>query len=192
MPQHTTESILRPAWTLSKKFIMDQYAVAVEQVAMTWKSVVAPDDPTREFIIRTLKPSDLGETNEVWNDTVTAVGNAFQNSMIASQNIADDTVIGIYGLVDLTEHQSVSYVRISVGAGIRGEWDLHPFLGTPSDNPIYRTGYAMTPIIATQNTNILIEQYPINASPQVVKSSYIVYLGITAEPAGKNIQPASP
>lgn len=184
MPQQAL-SVLRPAWTLSATDIDNIYLQTVTKVSRAWQEVVDDGD----YIVRATRPSDLGETNEVWAETVTAAGNAYQDSQIATQQISDNIVVGLYGLVDLSEYQFVSSVRITAGAGRRAEWDLFPFLGTPSTDLRLRTGYADTPVIITQNINITVAYYVINFSPQAIRGVEIPILGVTAEKVGLTLQP---
>lgn len=180
-------SILRPAWQLSKaeqKQIFDNaVALAVEELAGTLKG------NNNKIDVRGLRPYDLGETNDTWAETVAgSTTGAWADSIIADQNIRDDTAIAIYGVYDLTLYQAVTGVRIKAASAIRVEWDLFPIL-TEGLRPEYRTGFAMSPMVLGPNLPITVQHYARAASPAVVKGIEVVLLGVVAERVGRTITP---
>ena len=173
----TTQSVLRSGLYMDPVLVEDLIHLTIDQVGAKYQQDVGDE----EWIIRDLKPSDLGETNEVWAETITAAGNAYQNSQISSQSTADMKVIGIYGVLDLSYHQWVSAIRITGGAAVRAEWSLFPFLGALDSDLKARTGFAMTPIILGENTPIKVEYYVRAGWPQQIRGVELVLLGVTAE-----------
>jgi hypothetical protein len=185
-----TESIVRPRHELSVGHIEAIYTQAQDQLVNEFYR--AQGDPNVPTIVRNLLPSDLNESNNIWAETVTATGSAYQDSQVAGQNIPDDTAIVMFGLIDTSDPQAVTQLRISSGQGVRAIWDLFPIIGSDpnlSGGVECRTMYAMTPIIITQNMNIKIEYYVRPSSPQVIRGAEIAILGLVAEKVGKNIQP---
>lgn len=184
MPLQTV-SVLRAARFLEPGEIQRLFDVAQQQLE---ESAYASLGPTQPIVIRGLRPSDLGETNDIWAETVTAVANAYQNSQIANQTIPDDTVVCLYGIVDTSEPQMVTSLRVRSGQGTRAEWDMFPIIS--NDTRIEsRTAYATSPVIITKGINVTIQYYVRQASPQVVSGVEIVILGLVAEKIGKVIEP---
>jgi hypothetical protein len=185
----TTESVVRPANQLSIDHIDDLYNNAREAL---YSSHVRAMGGEGNYVIRQLLPSDLNESNEVWAETVTASGSSYQNSQIAGQTIPDDTSVCLYGLIDTSDPQPITQVRITSGQGVRAIWDLFPIIGsdlTVSGDITHRTMYAMTPVIITRNINVKIEYYVRAFSPQVIRGAEIAIIGLVCENAGLNIQP---
>ena len=185
-----TESIVRPRHELSVGHIEAIWSQAQDQLVQEFYR--AQGDANVPTIVRNLLPSDLNESNNIWAETVTATGSAYQDTQIAGQNIPDDTAICLFGLVDTSDPQAVTQLRITSGQGVRAIWDLFPIIGsspTITGGLECRTMYAVTPIIITQNMNIKIEYYVRPFSPQVIRGTEIAILGLVAEKVGKNIQP---
>lgn len=178
------ESVLQPALFLSKSEMLKRYEAAVDALSKTFSDVMGPNMP---MAIRGLRPSDLGETNDNWAETVTAVANAYQDSQIADQNVPDDTVICLYGLMDTSDPQMVTAVRVKAGQGVRAEWDLFPIISS-DQRPEARTAYAATPVVITKGLNVTISYYVRQARPQVVSGVEIVLLGLVAEKGGKILE----
>ena len=125
-----TESVVRPANQLHVGHIEDIYNEAREAVYSAHLQAMGGDG---NYIVRQLLPSDLNESNEVWAETVTASGSAYQNSAVAYQIIPDDTTVCMYGLIDTSDPQAVTQLRVTSGQGVRAIWDLFPIIGsTPS------------------------------------------------------------
>ena len=185
-----TESIVRPRHELSVGHIEAIYSQAQEQLVQEFYR--AQGDSNVPTVVRNLLPSDLNESNNIWAETVTASGSAYQDSQVAGQNIPDDKAIVMFGLIDTSDPQAVTQLRISSGQGVRAIWDLSSIIGSNpniSGGIECRTMYAMTPIIITQNINIKIEYYVRAFSPQVIRGVEIAILGLVAEKVGINIQP---
>ena len=183
-----TESVVRPANQLHVGHIEDIYNEAREAVYSAHLQAMGGDG---NYIVRQLLPSDLNESNEVWAETVTASGSAYQNSAVADQIIPDDTTVCMYGLIDTSDPQAVTQLRVTSGQGVRAIWDLFPIIGSNpsiSGDIICRTMYAMTPVIITRNINIKIEYYVRAFSPQVIRGAEIAILGLVVENQGVNIQ----
>ena len=183
-----TESVVRPANQLGIAHIDDIYNNAREAIYAAHISAMGGEG---NYIVRQLLPSDLNESNEVWAETVTASGSSYQDSQIAGQTIPDDTTVCLYGLIDTSDPQAVTQLRITSGQGVRAIWDLFPIIGsdpTVSGSVICRTMYAMTPVIITRNINVKIEYYVRAFSPQVIRGVEIAILGLVVENSGGNVQ----
>ena len=105
-----TESVVRPANQLHVGHIEDIYNQAREAVYSAHLQAMGVDG---NYIVRQLLPSDLNESNEVWAETVTASGSAYQNSAVADQIIPDDTTVCMYGLIDTSDPQAVTQLRVT-------------------------------------------------------------------------------
>ena len=183
-----TESVVRPASQLHIGHIEDIYNNAREAVYAAHVQAMGGDG---NYIVRQLLPSDLNESNEVWAETVTATGSAYQDSQIANQIIPDDTTVCLYGLIDTSDPQAVTQLRVSSGQGVRAIWDLFPIIGSNHNidgGIVCRTMYAMTPVIITRNLNVKIEYYVRAFSPQVIRGVEIAILGLVVENSGGNVQ----
>ena len=183
-----TESVVRPALQLHVGHIEDIYNQAREALYAAHLQSMGGEG---NYIVRQLLPSDLNESNEIWAETVSNTGNAYQNSQIAGQDIPDDTTVCLYGLVDTSDPQSVTQIRVTSGQGVRAIWDLFPIIGSDpnkSGSVICRTMYAMTPVIITRNMNVKIEYYVRASSPQVTRGVEIALLGLVVENSGLNVQ----
>ena len=178
------ESVLHPALFLSKSEILRRYETARAAVAKTFESLMGSQ---MDMVIRALRPSDLAETNDIWAETVTAVANAYQDSQIADQNVPDDTAVCLYGLMDTSDPQMVTAVRVKAGQGLQVEWDLFPIIHNDS-RPEARTGYAATPLVITSGLNVTVSYYIRQASPQTISGVEIVLLGLVAEKKGKILE----
>lgn len=183
-----TESVVRPANQLHIGHIEDIYNQAREALYSAHVSAMGGEG---SYIIRQLLPSDLNESNEVWAETVSNTGSAYQDSQIAGQNVKDDKTVCLYGLIDTSDPQAVTQVRVTSGQGVRAIWDLFPIIGADpavSGSVICRTMYAMTPVIITRNINVKIEYYVRAFSPQVTRGVEIAILGLVIENSGLNVQ----
>ena len=183
-----TESVVRPANQLDVGVIEDIYNGAREALYAAHIDVMGGDN---NYIVRQLLPSDLNESNEVWAETVTASGSSYQDSQVASQTIPDDSSVCLYGLVDTSDPQAVTQIRVTSGQSVRAVWDLFPIIGSNpsiSGDIVCRTMYAMAPVIITKNINVKIEYYVRAFSPQVIRGAEIAILGLVIENSGKNVQ----
>jgi hypothetical protein len=179
------ESITLPAWSLTKEERLSLYITAKGRLIQEAQSRLHKGD----LIVRALRPTDLGETNDVWAETVTATGNAWEASQIADQQIPDEVMVCLYGLIDTSDPQAVTGVRITAGAGLRAEWDMFPIIGSDPHNLELRTMYAQSPVIISPNMTVKIEYYVRAFSPQVILGAEIVLMGLTAEYVGRTLQP---
>ena len=183
-----TESVVRPANQLEIGHIEDIYNQAREALYSAHVESMGKDG---SYIVRQLLPTDLNESNEVWAETVSNTGSAYQDSQIAGQNVKDDKTVCLYGLIDTSDPQAVTQVRVTSGQGVRAIWDLFPIIGADpavSGSVICRTMYAMTPVIITRNINVKIEYYVRAFSPQVTRGVEIAILGLVIENSGLNVQ----
>ena len=178
------ESVLHPALFLSKSEILRRYEAARAATALAFAALMGDEMP---MVIRALRPSDLGETNDIWAETVTAAANAYQDSQVADQNIPDDTAVCLYGLMDTSDPQMVTAVRVKGGQGLQVEWDLFPLIHN-DPRPEARTGYAAIPLVITSGLNISVSYYIRQASPQTISGVEIVLLGLVAEKKGKILE----
>ena len=178
-------SVLRPYLELEKHQIQAIYdnavALAVARVARDLKN----NDPIN---VRALRPYDLGETNDVWNETVAgSTTGAWADSIIADQAIRVDTAIAIYGVYDASEYQAVTGARLQQ-AGTRLEWDFFPIL-TDDKRPEARKAYGMDPFVVGGGLNITIQYYTRPSTPSRTQSIEVIMLGIVAEKANRTINP---
>ena len=179
------ESVVRPAWSLSVDRIDDLYLGAKQKLEEYADNVLGAGV---EYHVRAVVPSDLGETNDIWAETVTATGSAYQDSQIASQQISDDVGVCFLGLVDTSDPQVVTAVRIQAGNSVRAQWDLFPILGSDPQNLPHRTVYAMNPVILTRRMVLTVRYYVRAFSPQVVSGVELALLGLIVEKAGTVIE----
>lgn len=170
-------SIFRAANSIPRERIDAKWLELEEVMAREYQKMA----PGKDFVIRNLQPQDFGETNNIWNETVTATQNAYENSIIASQNIPDNSLVGIIGLIDTSENQPVLAVRISGGNSRRAQWDLWCIVSDERTLDA-RTGYAETPVLITQNLNVTIQYYVRASNPAAIQSAGIAFLGLVAEP----------
>ena len=123
-----TESIVRPRHELSVGHIEAIYSQAQEQLVQEFYR--AQGDSNVPTVVRNLLPSDLNESNNIWAETVTASGSSYQDSQVAGQNIPDDKAIVMFGLIDTSDPQAVTQLRISSGQGVRAIWELSSIIGS--------------------------------------------------------------
>ena len=178
---YATESVIFPAILLSRESIQRIYQECRNRAINAARTGM----PGVRLTVRGLLPSDLGETNEIWSDQLTTTANAYQNSIIASQNIANERYIGIYGLTYIGT-QAVRALRWTVKATKIAVWDLTPIL---SDDVRLdaRTGYTPAPFIVPQNIGVTVEQYPLGGVEAGIQAANIAYLGVVVEKAGRTI-----
>lgn len=184
MPLQTV-SVLRPALFLPREEQQRLFENARQQLEIEAYKVLGA---SQNLVFRGLRPSDLGETNDVWAETIGTTANVYENSQITSQTIPDDTVVVLYGVHDLTDVQFVTSLRIRSGQGVRAEWDLFPII-TDDKRLDARTAYALSPIIITKGINVDIQYYVRQGSPQTARGAEIQILGMVAEKSGQIIQP---
>lgn len=135
--------------------------------------------PEKRLIQRDLMPSDLGLTNEVWDETTGGTANTFENSDIASKTIADQRFIVIWGLIDASETISVSALRFTIGSSKVALWNLDKLAEDPN-----RQGVALSPIFISQNTPITIEHYVKVAN----SGTKLILVGAVCEKEGKTLK----
>ena len=177
-----TESVLRPAMFLSREDIRRIYEGARDRAVAEARAALGPGV---RLTVRGLVPSDLGETNEQWADQTGTTTNAFENTIIATQTIANERFCGIYGVLYTGDAQVVRVLRITVKSQIRAHWDLSPIISDDTRLDA-RTAYALSPFTIPQNTSVLIEQY-LNIPVAAANAVEIAYLGVTVEKAGRTI-----
>jgi len=190
MPLHPRgESVLRPLYLLQGTDVPNQIYERTKQLVVAAAELTIPKTGPDALVLRSTRPNDIGETNAVWAETVSATGNDWEDSQIAAQAVSDDRVIGLYGVCDLSDYQAVTGIRISTGGVNRvAEWDLFPLL--PNQQfPLYRTGIAMSHIIIPANINITIQYYNRQGAPMAARGVELVILGITCEKVGRILQP---
>ncbi len=136
---------------------------------------------------RALLATDLGETNNLWGGQTGSSGNTWENSIIASQAIADDTWIGIYGLIDTSAGPFISAIRWDVGAGKRSQWSVDDYF-TDDERQEARTAFALSPIVITKRQSVTIEFY-VRGTGGTNKSVQIAYMGWVVEKGGVNQDP---
>lgn len=130
----------------------------------------------KRFIQRDLMPTDLGLTNEVWDETTGDTANDWEDSDIASKTIADQRFIVIWGVIDASQTISVSALRFTVGSSKVAEWNLDKLAQDPNHQ-----GVALSPIFISQNTPITIEHYVKVANSE----TELILVGAVCEKEGK-------
>lgn len=182
-----TYSVLEPVAVLS-----DAERRAIREAALDSALVAAKNGlkgSNIKLTVRDLFPSDLGETNEQWADQTGTSANVWENSIIASETVADERFIAIYGVLDNSEIRGIlAGLRFTFGRAIRAQWSL--FKLASDDNRIEgRTAYARSPIVLTQNTPFTIEMYLSGTLVSTSQSVSLHYLGYVVEKSGKVITP---
>jgi len=136
--------------------------------------------------IRNLAASDLGLTPRHWNEQTSGTFNAWENSAIANQPVADATWIGIFGAVDLSTDAAVSAIRVIAGGAQMREWDLqacfNPNIIAGAD--LSRIAIASSPIIIGENRRVTIQQYTRGATNADARAAEVMLLGIVVEQTG--------
>lgn len=180
------QSVLRPAWQLTKAEMQQIYQNAVRLAVAELSGSLRGN---QLLDVRALRPFDLGETADTWVETSAgSTTGAWQDSQIADQNIRDDTAVAIYGVYSLSSFQAVTGVRIKSSSAVRAEWDMFPLL-TDDLRPEVRTGFAMDPVVIGPNLPITIQHYARAASPLTSRGIEVVLLGVVAERVGRTITP---
>lgn len=184
----TTQSILRV--DLPPEEIDRLINSALNQLEM----IAERDFQGREFTFRDLVPSDLpGFTNEEFVET-SGSDNAYATTTGGNGGAtADDTILMIWGISIITPAQTptVTVFRFTVGASLRSQVNLYPLwsiinTGTAAGEVSgqVKTGYLMTPIAVTKETNFTIEEYTIEATTAYRP----VFHGAVAEIQGRTIE----
>ena len=175
-------SVLVPAEFLGEDQKSAMIYAAEEQVALAAKKHLS------EFALtlRDLIPTDLGMSNDAWNETHTATDNAYQDSAISSKSVGDEKFIVVYGVQDFSTHNVISKVRFDVGGSKVAQIDLSK-LWAPGSS---RTGFLLGPLIFTQNAVVTMEVYPRQGASADggVFSSQIQLLGILCERDGTSLK----
>ena len=145
----------------------------------------------KAFTIRDLVASDMpGNANNEWTEPVAnfAAANVYAASASGNGgNIADDTVMCLYGLhlvtVVTAATPTLTVLRFSVGASLRAQVSVYGIFNYNADQNI-RNGYLYSPVIITKNQALKIEHY----TPTTNTVLQVVYLGLIAEKVGKTIE----
>ena len=180
-PPFVTESVILPALFLSRENIRRLYVEARDRTVAEARAAMGA---SVRLIVRGMLPSDIGETNEQWADQTATTTNAYENTIIATQSVADQRFLGIYGLVYYGQ-QVVRAIRWTVKSRLMAHWDLSAIISDDTRLDA-RTAYALSPFTIPQNISVTIAQY-VNLPAAVIYSTEIAYLGITVEKAGRTI-----
>lgn len=183
MPVDIFKSKLTPAVFMSPA----KMETIRESALMTAVARAKSGKPQDAFDARALLPSDLGETNELWGHITGSSGNVWENSLINNQQIADDTWVAIYGLIDTSQGPFISAIRWFIGSGMRQWWAVDDYF-SDDRSLLARTAYAESPIVITPRQFLTIEYY-VRGVGGTNQSVQIAYLGWVVEKKGKNIQP---
>ena len=138
---------------------------------------------------RDLIPSDLGVTNDEWNEVSGIAGDTYENTAITGSStftLANQRFVGFYGIQDQSPNPIVTKLRLTIGSHINTVISLmHIAEHTP------REGYLRSPIIISENMAVKIERYLRGLSGYVTTMGTvrIVFLGFTVEPAGRTTAP---
>lgn len=178
-----TKSVLVPAIFLLPDEVRRARELAIQETVRVAEEGLRGADVT----VRDMLPSDLGETNEIWADQTGTTANAWENTHIASQSIANERFVGVYGLVNTSQDSRVVALRFTIGSALRAQWSLFP-LDTDDQRIETRTGIALSPWVVKQNQQLTIEQY-ISGTPVRIGSTHIAYLGVTVEKVGRVLSP---
>lgn len=178
------QSALRPAALMSSVDI-----TRVEQGALQFGIDEARKDSPNEAVwhSRALLPSDLAETNENWGWITGTSPNVWEVSLINEQQIADNKVIMLYGLVDTSRGQYISGIRIRAGSARRYQFSTFDYF---SDDITLaaRTAYFNVPIALTKQQFISIDYYILGAGG-TQQSVQIAYKGWVIEKPGVVLTP---
>lgn len=176
-------SVLVPAWLMPYHQIN-----SIRQAALNSLLVAAHEGMVagHKITVRDLRPTDVGLTNDVWQETTGATANTWENSAVAggtTYTIADDRFIVIWGLTyNLKDGDTpaVAAVRLEIGGSKVAIWHLDKLLQCQN-----KTAITLSPIIICQSIEIKIEHYVKVASAGVE----IIYDGACAEKEGKLLRP---
>lgn len=173
-----------------------QEADRLYDVALNQVEAVAEDHFSgRNFTIRDLVPSDMpGNSNNEWTETSGSDNEYATTTAGNASAIADDTIICIYGVTLPTPTSTaapiVTALRVTVGASLRAQLDLHEILtfeqgGTGAGEAVVgKKGFLQTPIIITSQQTLKIEEYTTTAT-----TAYQMHFhGFVAEIQGKTLE----
>jgi hypothetical protein len=170
------------------------------------ESMARLEMPTERLISRSIVPTDLALTNARWTETSGTSANAFTNTSISSNTVADDRYVGIWGVRLFTPMSTVdndaslaaleqmqypiSILRIDVGGTRVAQWDLYPLMSIQIDlaeshafRPI--SGLTLTPVLIGPNKSVTISEYV-----TVSTALYTLGLeGVVVEPEGLILRP---
>lgn len=145
---------------------------------------------------RLLAGNDFGLTPQGWAETVTrtpGTANTYEDSAINAV-IARDRYVGVYGVHIASSWDSISGVRIAVGAQRTHQWDFQAGLSDQESSPrrsvLDRTFYIMPykgrvhPVLVPPNTRILVQHYVRGGTALGVQPAELVFLGVVVEPLG--------
>lgn len=145
---------------------------------------------------RLLAGNDFGLTPQGWAETVTrtpGTANTYEDSAINAV-IALDRYVGIYGVHLASSWDTVSGIRIAVGAQRTHQWDFQAGLSDQESSPrrsvLDRTFYIMPykgkvyPVLVPPNTRILVQHYVRGATALGTQPAELVFLGVVVEPVG--------
>ena len=181
MPDYVTESVIRPAALLTRDAVRAIYEDCRNKTLVAARQSLGP---AVRLIVRSMLPSDLGETDNIWADQTSGTSSAYENSIINNQVIANERFVGVYGAV-YSGTQAVSVVRFTVKARILAYWDFSCII-SGDERLESRTAYTLSPFVIPQNIAVTIESYTRLAGGSA-QSTEIAYQGIVVEKAGRTI-----
>jgi hypothetical protein len=139
----------------------------------------------KSLTVRDLLPQDIGFGNQAWNEQTGTTSNAYEDSQVASDSIADDTWIGICGVQDQSTIPSVSALRWDVGGTRVAQWNISMI--NSGDHP-NKAGLTLSPIIVSRNKIVTIQHY-IRQGGNRKGSTELAYIGYVVELEGLTLRP---
>ena len=135
--------------------------------------------------LRNLNGDDVRRGNNHWNETVTIVENAWQDTVAAAVSIRSNVSLGIFGVADIGIDHAVSGIRIQAGGARQVEWDLqlgfNPF-GPMADGPDMSRFYiADSVLVIGQEKGLTIRYYVRGATAVEVQPTELPLIGVIAE-----------
>lgn len=148
-----------------------------------------------DLALRALEANDLGLAGHAWQETVSATvgtANTYENSAINSITL-NDRICAIYGVYVASSWDSVSGLRIEVGARRTHQWDLQ---GIITEQPRRASREERTlicyqgengdvdPVIIPAITSILIQHYVRGATAVGIQPAELIFRGLVLERTG--------
>ena len=173
-------SILTPEYLLTRETVEGIIFSALEELGQ----VAREESKAQPLAMRDLAPADLGFPNQAWNEQTGTTTSAYEASQISADTMADDTWVVIWGLMDNSDNQVASLLRMDIGGARVVQWELNRLWS--SGNPS-RVGITINPVIITKNKEMTANLY-IKQGAGRNGSIELVYLGAVAEIEGTTLR----
>lgn len=188
----TIDSILIPFDQLELDMVD---AIRNACVAASVKEAVRLWGPAQALTVRDLNGADMGYPNNVMTDTA-VTANAWAAMGFGAFTVSTATVIGIYGVKILINHQAailhfapISSIRIDVGGARVAQWCVQSLIdeagaASTTPSPAYG-GVTESPIIVGEDITVTIYEYT-----RTTGGLYdAIWLGVTIEKEGRTLKP---